>query len=225
MVRALECGNGRCFWTSSPQGNMEREELKESTTTGHNSPNTPARCQAWDLCVHRALGFCDPCFSKPIGSTQYNTTQHNTTQHNTTQHNTTQHNTTQHNTTQHNTTQHNTTQHNTTQHNTTQHNITQHNTTQNNTTPYHTVVGGHCHAVLAHGPHGTNGAARHRDGVHQIGGGGVSKCVALARPGKRGPNWGDVQAGSWPILWCGVMCRRRCNQKAMAGISTHGYSV
>ena len=25
------------------------------------------------------------------------------------------------------------------------------------------------------------------------------------------------------LLWCGVACRRRCYQKAMAGMSTHGY--
>ena len=25
------------------------------------------------------------------------------------------------------------------------------------------------------------------------------------------------------VVWCGVVCRRRCYQKAKAGMSTHGY--
>ena len=25
------------------------------------------------------------------------------------------------------------------------------------------------------------------------------------------------------VAWCGVVCRKRCYQKAMAGMSTHGY--
>ena len=49
---------------------------------------------------------------------------------------------------------------------------------------------------------------------------GFEYCGPLAVP----PSWcPQQQDGRGVYHWCGVVCRRRCYQKAKAGMSTHGY--